>query len=969
MLTHLPPTSPPEAPQVVGQQPQQTRQESEDQKDKRAKKAERKKEAPAEKEEGSPSKAVAAKDEVVEIVADKQSKSGDLVVYEGYVNATQDQDRLQADRLTLNTTTNDAVAEGNVIYDQGADQRVTARRAEINWNTKKGVFWDTTGFTNRTQTGDYVFFTAARVEKTGPDTYELYDAEVTACEDAVPKWGFKVRHAELKMGDRVIMHNAVFHIKTLPAFVLPYAWIPATRKERKSGFLLPSTGTSNQKGRTLKLAYYQTLGESADITFRGDIYTRRGIGLGAEFRAQTDEKSYLRLGGFTVKDRLFGPPGENQGGTAFIVEGIQHLPHGWLAVGNVSLVSSLAFRQIFSDDISQVIDPRRESTFYANNNSNGFSFNFLASNETTTLFAPSRNPQTPSAGTNFDIKVRQAPEVNITVYPRRFFGNIPIYFSVDSSVGALKKEETVDPNVVFATPASVQRFDFQPKITVPLATVAGVAVTPSLTLRETFYTSSLDPNVRPFDPDKFTLDPADPRLNPSRVEFKPDLKLFDRNLLNPIIEKNISRHYAELAVDIRPPALEKTYTNEDGSTRFKHVIEPYITYRLIGGIGNEFNRIIRFDEADAVADTNEVEYAVVNRFFTKQLAADVTRKRPRIRRPPSGMKPVRPSDKENLDRDKQPPGQAENKGEAPKKSESAGEAKSESKSEPAQTAESKQKLETGQQQELNAKDRANQQKQAGTPRADNHEAAAPETANSENAAPQAYELLTIRVAQKYFFDRTFGGALIEGRRNQFYPINTMSGFTFGGRERAFSPLNLAVRYRPLSSVYADLRMDFSNDEGVVRNVIVGGGMRTDKVTVSASYYLSRQTKLPTTGFEPGTFPGDQVSATLQLGNDLRGLYGGSRMTYDFTDRFITDTQISRGRLMNSRSYIGYSWDCCGVQFNYSTFKAGLRNESAWSFTFTLAGLGSYGTDQFSQLGGGRGARKRGKRTRADDDYY
>jgi LPS-assembly protein len=475
--------------------------------------------------------------------------------------------------------------------------------------------------------------------------------------------------------------------------------------------------------------------------------------------------------------------------------------------------------------------------------------------------------------------------------------------------------------------------------------------------------------VRPFDPDKFTLDPADPRLNPSRVEFKPDLKLFDRNLLNPIIEKNISRHYAELAVDIRPPALEKTYTNEDGSTRFKHLIEPYITYRLIGGIGNEFNRIIRFDEADAVADTNEVEYAVVNRFFTKQLAADVTRKRPRIRRPPSGMKPVRPSDKENLDRDKQPPGQAENKGEAPKKSESAGEAKSESKSEPAQTAESKQKLETGQQQELNAKDRANQQKQAGTPRADNHEAAAPETANSENAAPQAYELLTIRVAQKYFFDRTFGGALIEGRRNQFYPINTMSGFTFGGRERAFSPLNLAVRYRPLSSVYADLRMDFSNDEGVVRNVIVGGGMRTDKVTVSASYYLSRQTKLPTTGFEPGTFPGDQVSATLQLGNDLRGLYGGSRMTYDFTDRFITDTQISRGRLMNSRSYIGYSWDCCGVQFNYSTFKAGLRNESAWSFTFTLAGLGSYGTDQFSQLGGGRGARKRGKRTRADDDYY
>src|SRR4029450_12892752 len=224
------------------------------------------------------------------------------------------------------------------------------------------------------------------------------------------------KRAELKMGDRVTMRNAVFRVKTLPAFVLPYAWIPATRRERKSGFLLPSTGNSNQKGRTLKLAYYQTLGQSADITFRGDIYTQRGLGMGAEFRAQTDENSFLRLGVVTVKDRLFGPPGENQGGTAFIGEGVQHLGHGWLAVGNVSLVTSLAFPQVFSDDIAQVIDPRRESTFYAKNNTNGFSFNFLVSNETTTLFTPSTNPLTPSAGTNFDIKIRQATEKKLCGY-------------------------------------------------------------------------------------------------------------------------------------------------------------------------------------------------------------------------------------------------------------------------------------------------------------------------------------------------------------------------------------------------------------------------------------------------------------------------------------------------------------------------------------------------------------------------
>ena len=55
-----------------------------------------------------------------------------------------------------------------------------------------------------------------------------------------------------------------------------------------------------------------------------------------------------------------------------------------------------------------------------------------------------------------------------------------------------------------------------------------------------------------------------------------------------------------------------------------------------------------------------------------------------------------------------------------------------------------------------------------------------------------------------------------------------------------------------------------------------------------------------------------------------------------------------------------------MQFNYNTFKAGLRNESAFSFTFSLAGLGSFGTDQFAQLGGGGGGRKQSKRKRYDD---
>ena len=212
---------------------------------------------------------------------------------------------------------------------------------------------------------------------------------------------------------------------------------------------------------------------------------------------------------------MFGSPGEDQGGTAFVADAVQYLPHGWLAVGNVSLVSSLQFRQVFSDDISQVIDPRRESTFYVNNNTGNISFNFLAANETTRLLRPANATETTDAtGKDFDIKIRRAPEVNLTFYPKRIFDNLPIYLSFDSFLGALKREETVDSNVVLVTPAAVQRLDFQPKITIPLATVGGIAITPSLSVRETFYTSSIDPAATDFDPDRFAASPDDPRLDP-----------------------------------------------------------------------------------------------------------------------------------------------------------------------------------------------------------------------------------------------------------------------------------------------------------------------------------------------------------------------------------------------------------------------------------------------------------------------
>src|SRR5262249_41469084 len=140
----------------------------------------------------------------------------------------------------------------------------------------------------------------------------------------------------------------------------------------------------------------------------------------------------------------------------------------------------------------------------------------------------------------------------------------------------------------------------------------------------------------------------------------------------------------------------------------------------------------------------------------------------------------------------------------------------------------------------------------------------------DDSPVQAYEFLSIRVAQKYLFDRNFGGALVPGARNQFYPLTTLTGFDYAGVSRAFSPVNVAVRYRPLAYLYGDLRLDIGPDTGVRDLTTIVAG-RKGNLTVEGEWYYSRQINIGSNSFEPGTFAGSQVFAGVLFGNYMRGV--------------------------------------------------------------------------------------------------
>jgi LPS-assembly protein len=760
------------------------------------------------------------------VEAARQSASGPenarVIVYEGNVDARIGTYRLQADKITVYEAQNRVVAEGSVVFDQADQQRITGSRAEWNYRTKTGYFVDSTGFTNQTQDGTRIYFTADRVEKISLDTIVATNVQVTACDEDVPKWSFHASKAKIKTGDRVRVYSPKLKLKDIPVFYLPYASVSIKPRDRASGFLTPTFGGSGAKGVRLSTAYYQTLGRSADFTFRNDVYTQRGLGVGGDLRTRANSRSFLNFGFYAVKDRIFGPKADathpDQGGSSLYVEGVHYFKNGFIAASDVNITSNLAFRQVFSDNIQQAISPEETSQVFVNKDHNEYSFNFLARTQVTSL-------------TNVRIRIRELPSVSIDKRPAilSFLKSLPVYFSFSGAADGVSRKETVEDTVQFVSdvggnpiisPSIVQRLDLHPRFELPLS-FAGWSITASGAGRVTFYSNSMDPVNR------------------------------------DVLSRNVTRSYGEFELDVRPPALAKDFHHRGDRFFFRHVIEPYVVYRRLAGINN-FDRIIRFDYIDAIADTNEIEFGIANRFFTRRSTENVSDRE------------VKKADGENR----------------------------------------------------------------------------------PLLSSQPYEALTITLRGKYFFDPFFGGALIPGKRNQFYPLNTLSGFVYGGVPRRFSPVNIDARYRPRRHLFADFRTDLDTQGGGMRSLSTTFGLSRSLIQVFQSFYYTRAIELSPSlarfadarGFEAGTLRGSQWSPSVFLGNRDRGLFGGASFFFDFQKR------PGRGdsSLISSTVTLGHSWDCCALTAQFSTFNVGLRKENRVVFSFRLNGIGSFGTEQIGQ---------------------
>ncbi len=416
-------------------------------------------------------------------------------------------------------------------------------------------FGDQTGtFYDASGFTDQEFLVRGRtIIKTGPDTYRVQSSFVTACQNKRPKWAFIASSSRVRVDHTARMRHMVFEIKGVPVLYFPYMIMPMEKKERSSGFLPFHSGSSTSKGRVFTLGYYQTLGQSADATVWGDYFTLRGLAVGGIFRAKPNPNTRLYLQAYGIHDRL------NQGGAHLIVDGETLFDNGFRGVAKVNITSNFLFRQAFSDTFRSATIPQETSVLFLTRNQDSYSTNISFQREE--VLFPGRS-----------LVIRRLPSFEFDSLDQQV-GNTPLLFSIRTALDGFSRTDTQ-----IQTPQMVQRLDFYPRFSLRLPSFAGFSLIPTAGIRETYYGARTDGQQVPH-----------------------------------LVPGSLHRQYFEFGLDLRTPTLERRFSTK-WLGDFKHVVEPILTYRRIHGI-DHLQETIRFDDNDAIADTNEVEYGLVNRFY------------------------------------------------------------------------------------------------------------------------------------------------------------------------------------------------------------------------------------------------------------------------------------------------------------------------------------------------------------------
>jgi LPS-assembly protein len=199
------------------------------------------------------------------------------------------------------------------------------------------------------------------------------------------------------------------------------------------------------------------------------------------------------------------------------------------------------------------------------------------------------------------------------------------------------------------------------------------------------------------------------------------------------------------------------------------------------------------------------------------------------------------------------------------------------------------------------------------------------------------EWISWRLAQKYFFNQNFGGAVLDGQRNIFDTTLNFSGIAFLTEPRAVSPVISRLRVR--TSANLDVEWDFDLDTVAKKftsnNLLVN--VHQGNLFAGLSYaWLNAPGRFYTEGVSSAVPNFNQIRLLLGYGSPTKpGLGIAANVGLDLNGG---DSLLQYGGLQSS-----YNWDCCGFSVEVRKYELGsVRNETVEKFSITLANIGTAG---------------------------
>jgi LPS-assembly protein len=241
---------------------------------------------------------------------DRVAAVGNVQIY--YSGAT-----LEADRVIYDQKTKRLHAEGSVKLTE-ANGRVTYGDIINLSDDFRDGFVDSL----RLDTPDQTRMAATRADRTDGNITVLQSGVYTACEPCAddprkpPKWQVKAARIIHDQGEQMIyFEDARIEFFGVPLAYVPYFSTPDPTAKRKTGFLIPTFGTSSRYGASVTMPYYWALAPNYDFTLTPKITSHQGPLVQGEWRHRLLNGSYtIRASGIFQLDpgAFSGTPGDRQ---------------------------------------------------------------------------------------------------------------------------------------------------------------------------------------------------------------------------------------------------------------------------------------------------------------------------------------------------------------------------------------------------------------------------------------------------------------------------------------------------------------------------------------------------------------------------------------------------------------------------------------------------------------------------------